>query len=282
MAFALGLPIIVMVENGLREEGLLEEKYDWYVERLSISADAFSDRDVRGRIMAWCRRVQTEKPQHAVHGQIDVEMTIADLVKMLTIKTALAFVTTMFAIFVFGLLVGRSPLWRFSVGATQKDVSVVLRPRHFALRKISEPFRQHDSGGNGSDAIGRNQLVPNPSPPSSIAPVSSCQAASSRSATGKFINLLSWSFITSGSQAFSSDLRRIALTKTLIAAASVYSPSLYSAWPISGKCPDSFAHLIRRRLRFACPAVDIAVAYSCSIWRTMRWRRCSVTARPPG
>jgi len=120
MAFALGLPIIVMVENGLREEGLLEEKYDWYVERLSISADAFSDRDVRGRIMAWCRRVQTEKPQHAVHGQIDVEMTIADLVKMLTIKTALAFVTTMFAIFVFGLLVGRSPLGDFLLGLLKR------------------------------------------------------------------------------------------------------------------------------------------------------------------
>ena len=66
MAFALGLPIIVMMETGLREEGLLEEKYDWYIERLAISGDAFADKDIRGRITAWCRRVQTAKPERAV------------------------------------------------------------------------------------------------------------------------------------------------------------------------------------------------------------------------
>jgi hypothetical protein len=66
MAFALGLPIIVMMESGLREEGLLEEKYDWYIERLPISGGAFADKDVRGRITAWCRRVQTERRQSPV------------------------------------------------------------------------------------------------------------------------------------------------------------------------------------------------------------------------
>ncbi len=47
MAVALGLPIIVMIETGLQEEGLLEDKYDWYIERLPISADAFTGKDVR-------------------------------------------------------------------------------------------------------------------------------------------------------------------------------------------------------------------------------------------
>jgi hypothetical protein len=65
MAFALGLPIIVMMETGLLEEGLLEEKYDWYIERVPISAEAFSNDDVRGRIEAWCRRVQAENPPSA-------------------------------------------------------------------------------------------------------------------------------------------------------------------------------------------------------------------------
>ena len=179
-----------------------------------------------------------------------VEMTIADLVKMLTIKTALAFVMTMFAIFVFGLLVGRSPPGDFLLGLLKRTRAQFCGHVTSHCGKSASPFRQHDFGGNGSDAIGRNQLVPNPSP-SSIAPVSSCQAASSRSATGKFRNLLSWSFITSGSQAFSSDLRRIALTKTLIGAASVYSPSLYLALAYQWEVCNSFAHLIRRRLRFA-------------------------------
>ena len=47
LAFALGIPIIVLMESGLREEGLLEQKYDWYVDRVSISAAALSDKDVR-------------------------------------------------------------------------------------------------------------------------------------------------------------------------------------------------------------------------------------------
>jgi len=58
MAYALDLPLIVMMEAGLREEGLLEQNYDWYIERLSISGAAFEDKDVRGRIAAWCRRLQ--------------------------------------------------------------------------------------------------------------------------------------------------------------------------------------------------------------------------------
>ncbi len=63
MAYALDLPLIVMMETGLREEGLLEQNYDWYIERLSISGDAFADKDVRGRIAAWCRRVQDDGPR---------------------------------------------------------------------------------------------------------------------------------------------------------------------------------------------------------------------------
>ena len=44
MAYALDLPLIVMMETGLREEGLLEQNYDWYIDRLSISGDALANR----------------------------------------------------------------------------------------------------------------------------------------------------------------------------------------------------------------------------------------------
>jgi len=113
MAFALGMPIIVIMENGLREEGLLEEKYDWYIERLDISGDAFLQKDVRSRIMAWCRRVQTETPAREQRGHITAEMTIFELGQMLTIKTAIGLVVALFAIFVFGVLIGRSSFGDF-------------------------------------------------------------------------------------------------------------------------------------------------------------------------
>jgi hypothetical protein len=75
------------MESGLREEGLLEQKYDWYVDRVSISAAALSDKDVRNRIMAWCRHLQTANvPEN--RGKIDAEMTIKALMQMLTLKSA--------------------------------------------------------------------------------------------------------------------------------------------------------------------------------------------------
>jgi hypothetical protein len=110
MAVAIGLPIIVMVETGLREEGLLEDRYDWYIERLSISGNAFADNAVRGRIMAWCRRVQTEQLERPGHNRMDTEMTLSELGRLLTIRTALTVTAVLFGIFVIGLWIRGTPI----------------------------------------------------------------------------------------------------------------------------------------------------------------------------
>ena len=46
--------------------------------------------------------------------------------------------------------------------------------------------------------------------------------------------------------------------------------------------PKSFAHSLMRRLRFQISTADRVAAYSCSIWRTMLFRRCGGVALPPG
>lgn len=40
MAYVLGHPLLVIVENGIRSEGLLEVGYDWYVQWVDIEASA--------------------------------------------------------------------------------------------------------------------------------------------------------------------------------------------------------------------------------------------------
>ena len=85
------------MESGLREEGLLEQKYDWYVDRVSISAAALSDKDVRNRIMAWC------------------------LMQMLTLKSAGALAVLVFGIFVLGVLIGRSAVGTFLLNLVGKS-----------------------------------------------------------------------------------------------------------------------------------------------------------------
>jgi len=120
LAFATGIPIIVLMEPGLRQEGLLEEKHDWYVDRVSISAEALSNEEVQKRIRTWCGLLQTAKepqmqtakePQNP--GKIDAEMTLFALMQMLTLKSAGYLATLALGIFVFGLLIGRT-----SVGAS--------------------------------------------------------------------------------------------------------------------------------------------------------------------
>jgi len=46
-------------------------------------------------------------------------------------------------------------------------------------------------------------------------------------------------------------------------------------------CPESFAHLIRRRLRIVGPAADRVAACSCSTWLTTPILRYSAAAQPP-
>ena len=70
--------------------------------------------------MAWCRRIQTETPNTAVRVRLDAETTISDLLKMLTIKAALALAAVLLAVFVAGLAVGRSPLGTYLLGLLGK------------------------------------------------------------------------------------------------------------------------------------------------------------------
>jgi hypothetical protein len=120
MGFAHGIPIIVLMEPGLREEGLLEEKYDWYVERIRISPESLADKDVQNRVRAWCRLVQTAKPSE-VRGRIDAEMTLFALTQMLTLKSAGFLATLALGIFLIGMLVGRTPVGGFLLGLFGKS-----------------------------------------------------------------------------------------------------------------------------------------------------------------
>ncbi len=59
MAYSRGLPLLVLVQEELRTEGLLETGYDWYVKRMRIGANATSDREFRGIFDDWRSRVGT-------------------------------------------------------------------------------------------------------------------------------------------------------------------------------------------------------------------------------
>jgi hypothetical protein len=109
MAFVLGMPILVLVELGIKEEGLLEEKYDWYIERLEISPKSLSDKDVHARILAWCRKVQSGKRNRFARLRIGESTPFLEFLQSITLGAALTVLGMLGAVFVAGM--AAAPYW---------------------------------------------------------------------------------------------------------------------------------------------------------------------------
>jgi len=55
IAYSLGLPIYIIAQKGLKEEGLIETKTDWYVQKMDLTTESLRHPDVIGSIQAWIR-----------------------------------------------------------------------------------------------------------------------------------------------------------------------------------------------------------------------------------
>ncbi|MEP5732206.1 MAG: hypothetical protein ABJL67_22865 [Sulfitobacter sp.] len=84
MAYNRGLPLLVVVEKGLRLEGLLEPGYDWYVQSVPLDTSYLTSDEFNGILASWKGKIEKSKSQQAVEnktGHAEVEkMTIGQLV----------------------------------------------------------------------------------------------------------------------------------------------------------------------------------------------------------
>jgi hypothetical protein len=64
MAYSLGKPLLVIGEEGLRSEGLLESRYDWFVQWLPLKEEALRTPECMGVIEDWKKRVLREQTSH--------------------------------------------------------------------------------------------------------------------------------------------------------------------------------------------------------------------------
>jgi hypothetical protein len=76
MAKMLDLPILVILQNGLYQDGLLEDKHGWYVYRTKLRPDELDSNQFVGTLDDWVKRVNT-KP--AVALEDPAQLTIGDL-----------------------------------------------------------------------------------------------------------------------------------------------------------------------------------------------------------
>lgn len=57
MAYVLGHPLLVIVEQGLRSEGLLETGYDWYIQWVDTDVSIVNDQEFAEIFADWKKRV---------------------------------------------------------------------------------------------------------------------------------------------------------------------------------------------------------------------------------
>lgn len=79
LAYSRNHPLMVIVENGLKSEGLLERGNDWYVQSVRPEASALSTSEFTGVLANWKQKLSTA-PKTARVSKIPSELTVAELV----------------------------------------------------------------------------------------------------------------------------------------------------------------------------------------------------------
>lgn len=83
MSYTCGLPLMVIVEAGLKSEGLLEPGYDWYVQWVKPEAAALSSNEFNGVLSSWKQKMR-DAPKKEVLSKTPADLTIAELLGGLT------------------------------------------------------------------------------------------------------------------------------------------------------------------------------------------------------
>jgi len=79
MAYSRGLPLMVIVEAGLKCEGLLERGYDWYVQWVKPEASSLNSAEFNGVLASWKQKM-TQMPKRPSLSKVASDLTIAELI----------------------------------------------------------------------------------------------------------------------------------------------------------------------------------------------------------
>lgn len=79
LAYSRNHPLMVIVENGLKSEGLLERGNDWYVQWVKPEAAALSTTEFNGVLASWKQKMLTG-PKKQTPSKAPSELTVKELV----------------------------------------------------------------------------------------------------------------------------------------------------------------------------------------------------------
>lgn len=97
LSYSKGLPIMVIVEEGVQEEGLLEKENDWYVMSVKLETATLNSNEFNGVLSDWKRKIQSSKSKTLkTASKIEpTELTIGDILKSLKPNQLWAILATM-------------------------------------------------------------------------------------------------------------------------------------------------------------------------------------------
>jgi hypothetical protein len=79
MAYSRGHPLIVIVEHGIKSEGLLERGYDWYVQWVKPDPAALNTAEFNGVLASWKQKMVT-RPTKTKVAENPADLTIGALI----------------------------------------------------------------------------------------------------------------------------------------------------------------------------------------------------------
>lgn len=127
MAYSLGLPLLVVVQQGLRQEGLLDNGYQWYVVTEPFDSSLFSKPSFTGVLTHWKKQVEGAPGLRQSNADPDIgAIGVGRLISML--KPAQFWAT---AAAIVGLIVGAGYIG-YQVRTVQEQAADIRTTAHSA------------------------------------------------------------------------------------------------------------------------------------------------------
>jgi len=101
ISYSKNKPLLILVEQGLRNEGLLEDRYDWYVQWIPLGRDALNTAEFRAVLDDWTRRVKSaegESLNTPTRGTNPKDLSVREILGALTVPQLWAVAAALFSL----------------------------------------------------------------------------------------------------------------------------------------------------------------------------------------
>lgn len=79
MAYCRGFPLLVLVEDGLRADGLLEKGFDWYVQTIKVDPSSLHTQVFNGVLASWKDKLKARDKRQPASTSNLAEFTVGQL-----------------------------------------------------------------------------------------------------------------------------------------------------------------------------------------------------------